>query len=446
MKKTIKKNRNKRRYQKKNLSKKRSSYKRKKRNLKGGWGFGDLMSNFEPPDNSISLGIIINKISLIKLFVGPKTGKILRGKQKINISNDFKLDNYMDFVYDQNKHMLYIYGIPVKLNDLIDKGNSGNSGKTFLVFEQYIDLAKIVNMLTSGFDEARSNQKGGSFIKKIGSSAWSAMKKKANSAFIWSIIQTIKLIKQFVLKGMVRLSLILLEDENGSVSLQLMREGGGPVCPPDVICDPKKELTCEQGENERSFATIAVGIKSLSEVKDLLNEQDTVSQDEILSSQSSPVQTPSAQTAPDDEPESRLKLTPSKESIKRLSPSRLSPSRLSPSRLLPRRLSPRKSKEPPPAATPPQDPDVSEPELGPEPEPEPEPEVRVRTGSSAMGPEMRQSRSTPEPTSANQPHTAATSMKKNPSSDNSETRFKKLKKLKKRLSPSSGRSPFRKRR
>jgi hypothetical protein len=313
---------------------KRTQRGRRYKKMKGGDIFEDIASIFKYDEAMLTpLEVKIDWSELLKLFVGKKTGKIvmLKSKFKSIISsgnemlpdiiksimiyipgvnfNDtgvvvgFTHDNVHNIMFNKSTKTLYLSGIPLKLT------NSGTVGGStqYTVFTQYIDISDLVSTLYSGLEEVTRDVslplQGGAdpqddpqeetqgrarrwvsklttgIKNKMGSAAKKVVKKSLNflgkdeTKVLYKVM--VKMLGQlmgFVVTGMVKLSLIVVENDDGTISLMIEREGGGIVCPPDVQCLEKEK--CEDKGNDKHTTVIASGIHPLTVINDQIGKAE----------------------------------------------------------------------------------------------------------------------------------------------------------------------------
>jgi hypothetical protein len=120
----------------------------------------------------------------------------------------------------------------------------------------------------------------------MGSAATSVVKKSLNflgkdeTKVLYKVM--VKMLGQlvgFVVTGMVKLSLIVVENDDGNISLMIEREGGGIVCPPDVQCLEKDK--CEDNGNDKHTTVIASGKHTLSVINDQIGKAEPEVEGEV---------------------------------------------------------------------------------------------------------------------------------------------------------------------
>ena len=321
-----------------NPKRKRTQRGRRYKKMKGGSIFEDIAGIFKYDETMLTpLEVKIDWSELLKLFVGKKTGMIVMLQSKfksikesgndmlpdiikstlsripgVNFNDTgvvvgFTHDNVHNIMFNKSTKTLYISGIPLKLT------NSGTVGQ-YTVFTQYIDISDLVSTLHSGLEEVTRDVslplKGGAdpqddpqeetqgrarrwvgklttgLKNKMGSAATSVVKKSLNflgkdeKKVLYKVM--VKMLGQlvgFVVTGMVKLSLIVVENDDGNISLMIEREGGGIVCPPDVQCLEKDK--CEDNGNDKHTTVIASGKHTLSVINDQIGKAEPEVEGEV---------------------------------------------------------------------------------------------------------------------------------------------------------------------
>ena len=314
-----------------NPKRKRTQRVRRYKKMKGGGIFEDIASIFKYDEAMLTpLEVKMDWSELLKLFVGKKTGTMVMLKSKFksikSAGNDmlpdiikstlsripgvnfndsgvvvgFTHDNVHNIMFDKSTKTLYLSGIPLKLTQ---KGGSTQ----YTVFTQYIDISDLVNTLYSGLEEVTRDvslpQQGGGDTQddpqeetqgrarrwmgklttglknKMGSAAHSVVKKGLNllgkdekKVLYKTMVKMLGQLRGFVVTGMVKLSLIVVENDNGTISLMIEREGGGIVCPPDVQCLEKDK--CEDKGNDKHTTVIASGGQPLTVINDQIGKAE----------------------------------------------------------------------------------------------------------------------------------------------------------------------------
>jgi len=286
--------------------------------MKGG---EDISLLAPPPPHAIPLEVKLDS-DLVKLFVGHKSAtavsvlvgviskmtkamtkvfsKLSFNSEREELKFGFTSDNYMKLIYDKSNQILYFDGIPIRLNESVGS-ESGESARAFLVYEQYIELDKIVNMLLAGLISTNKGVKlsqdgGANFFRRLGQNIKNRTNKFGKSAksltgslvtkgfkaigvdeskiLITGLLKMMNMLKGITLSGMVKLTIMIVEEGDGSVSLKIKREGGGKIkqCPPSVQCVEQVECTSDE-EDKKHIATVATGNLSLSAVEDMIRSE-----------------------------------------------------------------------------------------------------------------------------------------------------------------------------